>query len=111
LRGPRNYTPTLIDFPAESLAAMQWNSYPLKMRAMRPVDDRQVRSPRTSTADRVQQAVLTVCAVQFVVLLIVGAPLWGWTVALVAGLVVVSVTEYFLRRRTASHSRNQFVPN
>lgn len=74
------------------------------MEPMRPADPRELRSPRTSAETRVQQAVVTVCAMPFVVLVIARAPLWGWAVALVCGLVVVSLTEYLLRRRSSTRT-------
>lgn len=76
----------------------------LNVNPMRPVDARQLRSPRTSAQARVQQAAVMVCAIPFVVLVIVGAPFWGWAVALAAGLALLTFTEYVLRRRNLPRS-------
>ena len=48
-----------------------------RMEPMRPVDERQVRADRTAAETCVQQIILFICAIPFVVLVIVGAPLRG----------------------------------
>lgn len=63
------------------------------------VDVDQVRQSRSTLDARLQQGVLTLCGAVFVVLFVVGAPLWIWAAAVIGGLIVVSLTDVVVRRR------------